>query len=62
MSQRDWKKVSEAAAREQDPNKLMELIEELNRLLEERENQLRGPVVPATRKSNSAPSCRIELA
>lgn len=38
---KDWKELSEAAAREQDPEKLMELVEELNRLLEERENEVK---------------------
>jgi hypothetical protein len=62
MDHRDWKKVSQAAAQEQDPNKLMELVEELNRLLEERENQLKSGVVPHTREFNSVPSRRSGIA
>ena len=38
---RDWREVSRAVAGEQDPQRLMELVEELNRLLEERERQLK---------------------
>lgn len=34
-----WRELSEAAAREQDPEKLLELIEELNKALEEQEEQ-----------------------
>ncbi len=43
---KDWKELSKAAAQEQDPQKLLELVEELNRVLEEREQklkQLRSP-------------------
>ena len=35
--QRDWRALSEAASREQDPKKLIELVEELNRALLRRE-------------------------
>ena len=38
---KDWRELSEAVSRETDPNRLMELVEELNRVLEERENQLK---------------------
>jgi hypothetical protein len=31
----DWKQLAEAARDEQDPKKLMELIQELNRALDE---------------------------
>jgi G:T/U-mismatch repair DNA glycosylase len=37
----DWRALSEAASREQDSDKLMELVEELNRALLRREKQLR---------------------
>jgi hypothetical protein len=33
---RDWRKLCEAAAKEQDPEKLMALVMELNKALEER--------------------------
>ncbi len=36
----DWRELSKAAAQEQDPKKLLELVEELNRVLEERERKL----------------------
>lgn len=35
----DWRKLSEAASREQDPERLMELVEQLNSLLLRRELQ-----------------------
>jgi sulfur transfer protein SufE len=34
-----WRELSEAAAREQDPEKLLELVEQLNKALEEQEEQ-----------------------
>jgi hypothetical protein len=33
----DWRTLSEAASREQDPEKLIRLVEELNRVLLRRE-------------------------
>jgi hypothetical protein len=36
---KDWKALSEAASREQDPHKLLEIVRELNRALDEREQQ-----------------------
>lgn len=38
---RDWRVLSEAASREQDPEKLIQLVEELNRALLHREIQTR---------------------
>lgn len=38
---KDWRTLSEAASREQDPEKLIQIIEELNRTLLHREIQLR---------------------
>src|SRR5947209_1694060 len=40
----DWKALARKAANEQDPKKLLSIVEELNKALEERENQLRGRV------------------
>jgi len=37
----DWRALSEAASREQDPEKLMQLVEELNRALLLRECKFR---------------------
>ncbi len=34
---KDWRALSEAASREQDPDKLIRLVEELNRVLTQRE-------------------------
>jgi hypothetical protein len=35
----DWRTLSEAASREQDPEKLVKIVEELNRVLLRREIQ-----------------------
>src|SRR5207253_5525626 len=40
----DWKALARKTAHEQDPKKLLSIVEELNKALEERENQLRGGV------------------
>jgi len=37
-----WLELCKQASKEQDPEKLMKLVEEITRLLEERELQLRG--------------------
>jgi len=39
--EKDWRELSEAASREQDPKKLLELVEQLDKALEERENTSR---------------------
>jgi len=36
-----WRKLSEQAAVEQDPDKLLELAKEINRLLEQKEERLK---------------------
>jgi len=46
-----WIQLSEQAAVEQDPDKLLELVNELNALLEEKETRL-----AALRKADSAPT------
>lgn len=38
----EWKKLCEQAAVEQDPDRLLALTREINRLLKERENALKG--------------------
>ena len=44
-----WRVLCEQAATEQDPTKLMELIREINRLLEEKEGRLQAqPVVKSS--------------
>jgi hypothetical protein len=41
---RDWRELSEAASKEHDPKKLMELVTELNEVLKQREDRFReGP-------------------
>jgi hypothetical protein len=37
-----WQELSELAANEQDPKKLLELVQEINRLMEAKERRLRG--------------------
>lgn len=37
-----WMHLCEQAANEQDPEKLMELVKEINRLLEEKEQRLKN--------------------
>jgi len=44
---RSWRELSEAAAREQDPEKLLYLVEELNKALEEEENQWKRQISPS---------------
>jgi PleD family two-component response regulator len=41
---KDWKELARRAASEQDPKKLLAIIDELNSALEERESQLRGRI------------------
>src|SRR5438128_10840378 len=43
-NRKDWKALARKAANEHDPKKLLSIVEELNKALEERENQLRGGV------------------
>ncbi|HEX7895329.1 MAG TPA: hypothetical protein VF447_14120 [Terriglobales bacterium] len=37
----DWRALSEAASREQDPEKLLRLVDELNRVLARREQEMK---------------------
>jgi len=41
-----WRELSEAAAREQDPEKLLELVEQLNKALEEQEHSVEEAARP----------------
>ena len=38
----DWRALSEAASQEQDPEKLMQLVEQLNHALLRREMEMKG--------------------
>lgn len=40
---KNWRELSEAASREQDPQRLMELIRALNKALERREREQNYP-------------------
>ena len=40
---KDWRELSEAASREKDPQRLMDLIRALNKALERREREQKSP-------------------
>jgi hypothetical protein len=40
----EWFALCEQAAKEQDPEKLMALVKQINALLEEQENRLKNPI------------------
>ena len=42
MDNRSWKELCEAIMLENDPHRLMALVDELNQALEQREKQLRA--------------------
>jgi hypothetical protein len=46
-----WMQLCERAATEQDPDKLMELVKEINRLLEEKERRLKADSKERERRS-----------
>ncbi len=48
---KDWRELSEAASKERDPNKLMELIAQLNEALKQREERIRAKRDEAQRYS-----------
>jgi hypothetical protein len=50
---KDWRELSEAASREQDPKKLLELVELLDKALEERENTLKEKKEPLTNRDSN---------
>lgn len=39
---KDWRKLCEAAAKEENPHKLMELVSEINKALDERDLKREG--------------------
>ena len=43
-----WLQLCELAAKEQDPNKLLVLVDEINRLLEEKEQRLKQKKSPTS--------------
>jgi len=45
----DWKRLAEQASNEMDPEKLMDLISELNRVLAERDQSSFKPFPPTDR-------------
>ncbi len=42
LEHEDWRALSEAASREQDPERLMQLVEQLNRALLRREMEMKA--------------------
>ncbi len=53
---KDWRALSEAASREQDPDKLLELITELNQALEEHEKSVHPPQAPRQNTTSLSPA------
>jgi hypothetical protein len=50
-----WMRLCELAANEQDPEKLLKLVMEINRLLDERESLLKGQrTIPRVNSSDSS--------
>jgi hypothetical protein len=43
----EWFELCEQAAKEQDPEKLMALVKQINALLEEQQNRLKNPIKSA---------------
>lgn len=43
LESKDWRELSEAASRETDPQRLMDLIRALNKALERREREQKNP-------------------
>ena len=59
---RDWRELAQKAADEKDPKKLLGIIEELNRALEDREDQIRGRLArPGRSAVDDEPSIRLTL-
>ncbi len=50
---KDWRQLARKASKEKDPKKLLAIIEELNAVLEERENQWRSEVSKPVHASSS---------
>jgi hypothetical protein len=48
---KDWKELSEAASREKDPQKLLELIEQLNKVLDQRAQDMQKHSPPSQETS-----------
>ena len=59
-----WFQLAQLAAVEQDPEKLIVLVQEINRLLDEKEERLNqrrrgaGPIQPTSRDRAGDPTCR----
>ena len=59
---KDWRELCKAAATELDPAKLMNLIAELTKALDERSKKRKLPAEPANEKKDLARSWQSELA
>ena len=51
MTHTPWKQLCEAIMKEQDPQKLLALVDELNRELEQQTNLLRGGAAMPTKQN-----------
>lgn len=56
MGENNWRELCEQIMKENDPDKLMELVEQLNQALEAREEELRNVASRNLPKSN----CRAQ--
>jgi hypothetical protein len=50
----DWRELCERASKEQDPDKLMELVRKLNQTLEERRHRNRGRNIDTPPRQSSS--------
>jgi hypothetical protein len=53
-----WMHLCEQAAIEQDPDKLMDLIKQINQLLEEKEHRLKGNLTGPDNNHNEGPGSK----
>jgi len=44
-----WRKLCEAAAKEQDSERLLDLVRQINQMLDDKERRLKGQVNPEER-------------
>jgi len=61
LKDKSWLELCEAASREQDPEKLLELITALNEVLEQREQQQKAGRTIARPREWSAPACTVRI-
>jgi hypothetical protein len=52
---KDWRELSEAASQEKDPQKLLDLVEQLNKVLDKREQDLQKH--NPSKRQDAYPTC-----